>query len=178
MYETILNMFKDSLPAIVVGAVSYLFWVRHFKNEENRRNFLLAKDNQKITTPIRLQAYERIILLLERVNPKNLLLRFNIVNNQNLNDYRILLIDNINKEFEHNFSQQLYLSEEVWDRVLESKIHCINMINIVYKSSIEKENPISDFKDKILELTLKKGDDPTKIAIEIIKREAKRLYRV
>lgn len=176
MYEELFEIFRYSVPSIVVGAVFYLFFMKYFKNEDSRRNYLLFKDTQKITIPQRLQAYERIVLLLERINPKNLLVRLN-VNNTDLSEYRVFLIDNINKEFDHNITQQLYISDETWEKVLESKIMCINMINSVFKESVEKENPLKVFKDSILEILLSQDENPTKDALNAIKFETKKLYK-
>ncbi|MDG1805493.1 MAG: hypothetical protein P8H68_10670, partial [Flavicella sp.] len=63
------------LPAIITGGIAYYFFNAHFKNENNRRKFNLLQENRKATLPVRLQAYERITLFLERINPSQLLLR-------------------------------------------------------------------------------------------------------
>ena len=57
------------IPAIIVGGIAYYFFSMHLKNEENRRRFLLLKENEKNALPLRLQAYERLTLLLERISP-------------------------------------------------------------------------------------------------------------
>lgn len=179
MYYEFVDIFRYLSPAIVVGAVSYIFWLMHFKNEERRRNYTLAKDSQKVTIPIRLQAYERLTLLLERVNPKNIILRHKVdPSSVSLESFREVLIESINQEFNHNVVQQLYVSSELWDRIIEAKIMCINMINIVFEDAVKKDNPIHSFKNAIFELCLKNNEDPTRKALDSLKKEVQRLYTI
>ena len=63
------------LPAILVAAIAYYFFKQHIENENNIRRFKLQKSMQKETFPIRLQAYERMVLFLERISPSKLLTR-------------------------------------------------------------------------------------------------------
>ena len=71
----ILEIISYSLPSLITGAVAFYFFSLHTKNEEGRRRFLLNKEAQKDALPIRLQAFERMTLFLERINPTKLLIR-------------------------------------------------------------------------------------------------------
>jgi hypothetical protein len=95
------SYFSYLLPAIVVGLVAYYFFKGHTANEEGRRRYLIQKEAQKKLLPIRLQAYERLTLLLERIDPNKLLLRVKPYSDD-LQKYESLLIQNIDKEYEHN----------------------------------------------------------------------------
>ena len=75
MYDQLLNLAFNLLPAIIVGVISYHFFNTHTKQEDGRRRFLLHKDSQKTALPLKLQAYERLTLFLERIAPGNLLTR-------------------------------------------------------------------------------------------------------
>ena len=70
----IISYFAYLLPAIVVGLIAYLFFKGHTANEEGRRRYLIQKEAQKQALPLRLQAYERLTLFLERIDPNKLLL--------------------------------------------------------------------------------------------------------
>lgn len=83
----------------------------HTKNEERRRRFLLNKEAQKDALPLRLQAFERMVLFLERINPTKLLIRLTPFSSDK-NDYENYVIAQIEQEFEHNLSQQIYMSDE------------------------------------------------------------------
>ena len=73
--EQVLSYVAFLLPAIVVGIVAYYFFKGHTANEEGRRRYLIQKEAQNKVIPLRLQAYERLTLFLERIDPNKLLIR-------------------------------------------------------------------------------------------------------
>ena len=73
--EKIFLVIFYACPALITGMIAYYFFKEHTKNEDGRRRFLLHKDMQVNTLPIRLQAYERMALFLERITPSKLLIR-------------------------------------------------------------------------------------------------------
>ena len=123
----VISYFAYLLPAIVVGLVAYFFFKGHTSNEEGRRRYLIQKEAQKNILPIRLQAYERLTLLLERIDPNKLLIRVQ-PHSDDLQNYETLLIKNIDTEYEHNLSQQLYVSPECWNLITATKNATIQVI--------------------------------------------------
>ena len=116
-----------AVPALITGMIAYYFFKEHTKNEDGRRRFLLHKDIQVNTLPIRLQAYERMALFLERISPSKLIIRVNPTSSDK-NSYESLLIANIDQEFEHNLSQQIYVSDECWNIIVAAKNATIQLI--------------------------------------------------
>lgn len=86
------------------------------------------KDNDPETLKLRLQAYERITLLTERISLQNLLSR---IDNSGLScrQMQISIIDSIKQEYEYNMSQQIYVSPEVWRAVNNLKEQNIYVVN-------------------------------------------------
>tara|TARA_R110002049_G_scaffold355_1_gene2094 strand:- start:4985 stop:5515 length:531 start_codon:yes stop_codon:yes gene_type:complete len=123
----IINYAAYLLPAIVVGLVAYYFFKGHTSNEEGRRRYLIQKEAQNKILPMRLQAYERITLLLERIDPNKLLIRVKPFSDE-VSKYEELLIRNIEQEYEHNLTQQIYLSQECWNLVNAAKNATIHVI--------------------------------------------------
>tara|TARA_R110000787_G_scaffold17180_1_gene54197 strand:+ start:32402 stop:32926 length:525 start_codon:yes stop_codon:yes gene_type:complete len=123
----VISYFAYLLPAIVVGLVAYFFFKGHTSNEEGRRRYLIQKDAQKSLLPVRLQAYERLTLLLERIDPNKILIRVKPYSDD-LQKYETLLIQNIDNEYEHNLSQQIYVSPECWNLVTAAKNATIQVI--------------------------------------------------
>jgi len=123
----ILSYVAYLLPAIVVGIIAYFFFKGHTANEEGRRRYLIQKEAQKQVLPIRLQAYERITLFLERIDPNKLLVRVKPFADD-VQKYEELLVNNIEQEFEHNLSQQIYLTQEGWNLVKAAKNATIHVI--------------------------------------------------
>lgn len=123
----ILSFVAYLLPAIVVGLVAYYFFKGHTANEEGRRRYLIQKEAQNKILPLRLQSYERITLFLERIDPNKLLIRVKPFSDE-ISKYEELLIRNIEQEFDHNLTQQIYLSQECWNLVNAAKNATIHII--------------------------------------------------
>lgn len=123
----VLSYLAYLLPAIVVGIVAYHFFMSHTANEEGRRRYLLHKEAQKNLLPLRLQAYERLTLFLERISPNKLLVRVAPFSDE-IDTYEALLTKSIEQEFEHNISQQIYVTNDCWNMVYAAKNATIQII--------------------------------------------------
>ncbi len=169
--DDILQLFAFLLPAVVTGAVAFYFFRLHTRNEESRRRFLLHKEAQKDTLPVRLQAYERMALFLERITVNNLVVRV-VPRSKNKSDYESLLVKQIETEFEHNLSQQIYISEECWNIIKAAKSATIQII----RSAAMSESESSDrLREDILNQTMEKPS-PSSAALAFIKKEVSELW--
>ncbi len=117
---------------IVCGLFFYFLAKRWFDNQQKAQLLQVKIDERremlKTVTPIRLQAYERMALFLERIAPSSLVLRCY----QPGMDMKLLqgvMTKNIRDEWEHNLSQQVYLSSALWTRIREAKDEMINLVN-------------------------------------------------
>ncbi len=167
-----IELLSYTLPAVITGFVAYYFFNLHTKNEEGRRRYLLNKDTQKDALPLRLQAFERMTLFLERINPGKLLIRIS-PNSEDKNDYVNLLISNIEQEFEHNLTQQIYMSDECWTVIVTSKNATIQMIRRTNMSdSVETANNLRE----VIMNDLMDKQSPSSVALSYIKKEVKYLF--
>ncbi|MEX0996527.1 MAG: hypothetical protein WDZ45_05735 [Flavobacteriaceae bacterium] len=123
----VLSYFAYLLPAIVVGVVAYYFFKGHTANEEGRRRFLLQKEAQKNMLPLRLQAYERFTLFLERIAPNKLMVRITPFS-EDVEEYEKLLTKSIEQEFDHNIAQQIYVTNDCWNMINAAKNATIQII--------------------------------------------------
>lgn len=105
---------------IVLGGI-YLLIQRFLQREEEMRYLELRKMNQQIATPARLQAYERLALFLERIHPKSLIIRMHPQENISAMEYKNVLQQSVQQEFDHNISQQIYVSRELWETIEAAK---------------------------------------------------------
>ena len=161
-----------TIPAIITGIVAYYFFNLHTKNEEGRRRYLLNKDTQKDALPLRLQAFERMTLFLERINPGKLLIRIS-PNSEDKNDYENLLISNIEQEFEHNLTQQIYMSDECWTVIVTAKNATIQMIRRTNMSDrVDSANKLRE----VIMNDLMEKQSPSAVALSYIKNEVKYLF--
>lgn len=160
-----------TLPAIITGLVAYYFFNLHTKNEEGRRRYLLMKENQKDALPLKLQAYERMALFLERINPSKLLIRVTPYND-NKNDYEAHLIQHIEQEFEHNLTQQIYVTDECWTIINTAKNTTIQTIRKANMS--EKVDSPNKLREVILS-DLLDNQSPSHVALGYLKEEVSSL---
>lgn len=167
METKILDILAYCLPAIITGGVAYLLFTNHLKNESNRRKFQLLREKSKETIPLRLQAYERMALFLERINPSKLLLRVAPFND-NKHDYENFLIQQIEQEFEHNLTQQVYISEDCWTILVTAKNTIIQ--NIRKTNMSEKVDSAHKLREVILS-DLLDTPSPTAVALSYLKNE-------
>ncbi|WP_028291172.1 hypothetical protein [Olleya sp. ITB9] len=172
MEEQLLNLLMYTLPALVTGAIAYLFFREHMQNEEQRRKYAITKELSKESLPIRLQAYERIALFLERISPNKLLLRVAPISSDK-QGYEDLLIKNIEQEFEHNLSQQIYLSNDCWTIVNASKSATIQLIRKAGMS--DKIDSASKLREAILNEMLDKPA-PSNAGLHYIKKEVGEIW--
>jgi len=160
------------LPAIVVGAISYYFFKTHTVNEENRRRYLIRKEAQSKTLPMRMQAYERLSLFLERIDPNKLLIRVKPFSNE-VSKYESLLIKNIEQEFEHNVAQQIYVSPECWNLINTAKNATIHVIR--QGSMHEASGNADKFREYLLRNFMEEIT-PSQKALTFIKKEVAELF--
>lgn len=170
METKIVELLFYVLPALITGVIAYYFFNLHTKNEEGRRRFLLHKENQKNAFPLRLQAYERMALFLERINPAKLLIRVAPAT-ADKDSYLAALVTAIENEFDHNMSQQIYISDECWNVIKASKNATIQLIR---KASAEADSA-NKLREVVLNELLEK-QPPTNAGLAFIKKEVSDLW--
>ena len=163
----ILEILAYTLPSIITGAVAYYLFNSYFKDQQNTRRWLLQKENQKDSLPLRLQAYERMALFLERINPSNLLIRITPFSSDK-NQYENLIIEHINQEYEHNITQQIYVTDECWTIIQTAKNTTIQ--NIRQTNMSEKVDSANKLREAILR-DLLDSESPCNVALAYLKTE-------
>ncbi|WP_299702881.1 hypothetical protein [uncultured Pontibacter sp.] len=170
----ILDILRISIPAILVAAVAYSMLKKFLERDYKLRLLELRHKSSEVVTPIRLQAYERIVLLLERITPSNLLLRVSGGGHTAAEYHRILLTE-IRNEFNHNMSQQVYMTEQSWQKVRHAREEVVNLINKSFQSLDEKAKG-TELAKRILENVLNSEIDPTAKAISYLKQEIGQVF--
>ena len=127
------------------------------------------------TTPLRLQAYERLVLLTERVALPNLISRLNQPG-ISAHEMKMILTENIKQEFEYNNTQQLYVSQQGWDAVRNLKEQNIMVVNQV-SGSLPPTASSSDLNKKILEVIMAQQVSLHEMVLQVLNHEAKKLMK-
>ncbi|MFD0991724.1 DUF7935 family protein [Tenacibaculum geojense] len=169
MEDKIIEGISYALPALVSGGVAYFMFSAFLQKDDNEKKFEALVAKKKESLPIKLQAYERLLLFCERISPSKLLLRVNPIGD-NTDSYLHLLISNIEQEFEHNLVQQIYVSDDSWKAVVGSKLAIINKLRNVAENS---ENA-KELRENVL-IDYSQVESPTETAIAFIKQEVKKL---
>ncbi len=156
----------------VTGLIFYKVAQTYFDNQQKTQMLQMKidehKESLKVVTPIRLQAYERMALYLERISPNSLILR-TFRPGMDIKALQVAMTKNIRDEWEHNLSQQVYLSAESWNRIREAKEEMINLINGSAVKLPADADP-SSLAGAIFE-SCAKSKIPTDEAIEFMKNE-------
>lgn len=169
----ILEILKYTIPSVVVFLTAY-FMIRVYTRSDQIKKSLENKSMiQKDIIMLRLQAYERLVLFLERISPSNLIMRLDM-EGLNADQFQIQLLSVIRAEFEHNIAQQLYVSPEAWQVVINAKEEIIKLINIS-KEKISGDKTAINYGRTILTNQLDK-QSPVALAISLIKKEASTLF--
>ena len=167
----IIELLSYTIPSAVTGLVAYYFFRVYSTNETKKMKIALLKKNKKATLSIKLQAFERMTLFLERINLQKLIVRVSSVNNDK-GAYAISLIETIEKEFEHNLAQQIYISDNSWDAIIASKNATIHVIRT--SLNLEDIKTAQELREKIIESTAS-NPSPSLSALKILKNEIREI---
>ncbi|HPA86618.1 MAG TPA: hypothetical protein PK106_02420, partial [Bacteroidales bacterium] len=126
--ELLADILKITLPALAVFFTAWILLRNMIRNDQDRRRQEIVMQGTRSVTPIKLQAYERIVLFLERISLESLLLRVS-TSGMNAGQLQSALLSAIRSEFEHNLSQQIYMSPQAWEVVRNARSSVIRLIN-------------------------------------------------
>ena len=172
--DALIEYGKILLPASVVLYAVYLT-VRSFIIKEIELKKLEVRSRSIETIlPNRLQAYERMCLFLERISPPNMLMRLNNPG-YSAREFHKLLLDEVRNEYNHNVSQQIYMSDEVWSMIKNAKEDLTILINDA-SSQMGPDSTSLDLSRKIFELTLEKKVEPIGHALQELKKEIQQTF--
>lgn len=167
------EIIKIVAPALVVFFTAWLIMRYMIRNDQDKRRQEIILQNSKVITPIKLQAYERIVLFLERISAESLLVRVSSPGMTSAQLQSALLVT-IRSEFEHNLSQQIYVTPKAWEVVKSARSNMVKIINSEYES-LPKDATGIELSKKILERVMELDKEPTKVAIDFVKGEVARV---
>jgi hypothetical protein len=171
--ETLAEILKITIPGLLVLVTAWILIRSMIKNDQDKRKQELVLQNSRTIVPIKLQAYERIVLFLERISLESMLVRISSPG-MTATQLHSALLTTIRNEFEHNLSQQIYMSPQAWEVVRNARSNMIKIINGEFEKMPEKATGI-DFSKKLLETIMELDREPTRAAIDYIKGEIGRM---
>lgn len=172
--EYIAYIIVGLLPSMAIILALYIILKDRKEKEFQTLTLQLKADRQKYFLEPRVDAYQRAILLLERITPSNIVMRLHTTN-KSARLFQEDLLRNIRNEFEHNIVQQLFIPIASWEYIKKSKEESIRIINTAADQLGEEATSI-DLSTKIFEIINQLEEQPTEIAIKILKEEFQRMF--
>ncbi|MFN3175275.1 hypothetical protein [Phaeodactylibacter xiamenensis] len=140
--EILLEIIKLTIPGLLTFLAAYFVLKTYMENQQKLQHLKMQQEQQKSSLPLRLQAYERLSLFCERISLPNLLLRVRKPGMSN-GELRVSLLLAVQQEYEHNITQQVYVSSQLWEIIKLARDESVNAISII----AEKANAKSDAKE-------------------------------
>ncbi len=169
--EKLIEALMYVLPSLVSGLIAVYYFKEYTKSDTGLEKFKLLKEEKKQTTKLKLQAFERLTLFLERISLNKLVTRI-LPANENKNAYVMALIHTIETEFEHNITQQIYISEELWNIIQTAKNRTIQIIReLAEKNSIKTAQ---ESREALINYVMEK-QAPSQMALSVLKQEVAKL---
>ena len=168
-----IEILKYCIPALCVLLATWIVMHKFYKSEEEKRLWELKRLSQKEISPLRMRAYERLTLLLERTTPEHMLVDLNLAEMTPL-QVQAHLMHTIRQEYDHNLSQQIYVSDEVWGLIDNAKQQTVAFVNSIAQQ-LPSDSSALDYAKTLITAYHNNGDTPNEIALQALKDEAKNL---
>ncbi len=163
----------------VVFAIAFVIIVQHFLKKLNFNESLmlqgeLKKQRQDFFLAHRMEAYQRVILYMERIHPSSIVLRMNQPN-MNALVLQTLVLKAIRDEYDHNVAQQMFISSNAWNLLKNAKEETVKLINVA-ASQLGSEASANDLATAVITLSAEINPLPSEIAINALKAEFQQLF--
>lgn len=144
------------------------------REEKKKLENELIMKNKDLIIPMRMQAYERMLLLMERLNPQSMIFRIQKPG-MNCLILQSTLLNTIRQEFEHNLAQQLYISPEAWSMVKTAKEDLVKLVNTA-AAKVQPEQEATILSKEIITLQSERAKQTTDAAINMMKKEIQKIF--
>ena len=166
----VLDVFKYVLAGCaVVGLANWMFWTKYNSHVFRLKTWEAGHAAKKEVLPLRLQAYERLVLLIERINPANAAVRLHHPD-LDAKAFEHLLVEEIRSEFQHNITQQLYVSDVAWSVTTRIKENTIALIRNA-GNGLPPHASAKELSTVLLEHVAALDENPYDVALKTIKSQ-------
>lgn len=168
--EVILEIIKITVPALIVYFTAYNLLSRLIENQLQQKSLELRQEAKEQTLVMRMNAYERLTLLCERISIPNLLLRLR-GSSKTAQDLRMAMLMTVQQEFEYNLSQQVYVSQKLWEIIQVARDNTVNLIEQLAKQ-VPPDAPSRELAALYLSHLERHPDLSLETALAAIRKEA------
>jgi hypothetical protein len=174
LYPYLLDIIKYTVAGLGVVWIAFYLFKPYLDRSENMQLIELKKSISSQTLPLRLQAYERMILFIDRVNPANMLIRLNATS-YSAAELHSLLVAEIRNEYQHNVTQQLYVSNRAWAIVKRVKDDTLSITTNALKALPQNATGL-DLSKIILAQLSNLEDNPYDMGSSLVKKDIEELF--
>ena len=174
LQSSLIDVIKYTVAGLAVVALAYYLVRPHLDRAESFQLLELRKAVANQTLPLKLQAYERVVLFIERVNPANMLIRLS-ANEFSASELHSMVVAEIRNEYQHNVTQQLYVTTRAWGVVKRMKDNTLSVVNNAVKALPENATGL-ELSKVILAHLSQLEDNPYEIATGLIKKDIEELF--
>ena len=174
LYNYLLDILKYTVAGIGIIYIAFYLFKPYLDKGQNLQALELKKAISGQTLPLRLQAYERLILFIDRINPSNLLIRLN-GNGYSAAELHSIILTEVRTEYQHNVTQQIYVSSQAWSVLKRTNDDTINLVNNAIKAMPDNATGL-DFGRVLLTHLSKLEEDPYDIATNLVRKDLEHIF--
>jgi hypothetical protein len=168
------EILKFTIPSIIISGTLYQIFRLYLQNEKKNEILASPTDSSDALFPVQLQAYERLVLYLERISFNNLILRAS-VQGATVRQLQSAMVHAIRDEYEHNLSQQLYVSDAAWEQVTGAKEELLRILNQT-AAGLPPEAEATELAAGLFSAVLKHDPSPNDRAVHFLKQEMRNRF--
>ncbi|MGB0403868.1 MAG: hypothetical protein ACPGEG_07195 [Salibacteraceae bacterium] len=173
--EVVWEIVKISIPALAVMITTYFVLKQMLDSQYKRRELELRREFSRSMSPTKIAAYERLVLLLERIHPAEMVLRIH-QKGMTSQKFHAELSKNVRDEYQHNLTQQIYISTKAWGYIKNSKEETLKLINMA-GSRTSPEASAVDLSNMIFQLMSKMEHQSVDVAKDFLKQELRKTLK-
>jgi hypothetical protein len=170
----LMDIVKYTIAGLGIVWIAFYLLKPYLDRDDQIQLLEFKKSLSAQTLPLRLQAYERLVLFIERVNPANMLIRMNATS-YSAHDLYILIVEDIRSEFQHNVTQQIYVSSRAWGVLKRVKEDTLGIVNNAVRALPETASGL-DLSKTILAHLSQLEDNPYEIGADLLRKDLQDLF--
>jgi hypothetical protein len=174
LYPYLLDILKYTIAGLGVVYMAFYLIKPYLERDDRIQMLEFRKSISNQTLPLRLQAYERLVLFIERINPSNMLIRLNATS-YSAKELHSLIIEEIRSEYQHNITQQIYVSSRAWGVVKHIREDTLNIINNAVKNTPQDASGL-DLSKTVLAYLSQLEENPYEIGISMLRKDLEELF--
>ncbi len=170
----LMDIVKYTIAGLGVVWIAFYLLKPYLDRDEKIQLLEFKKSLSAQTIPLKLQAYERLVLFIERVNPANMLIRMNATA-YSAHDLYVLIMEDVRAEFQHNITQQIYVSSRAWGVVKRVKEDTLGIVNNAVRTLPETASGL-DLSKTILSHLSQLEDNPYDIGAGLLRKDLEEIF--